>query len=133
MIRTPDPLLRRQVLYPAELRAHKEKSRFGIFSRRNARGRTSACSAAKASLDAISSLFRPTKPDNWFSMGVYSKGNPYGIDENLVFSFPCRLRRAGDIEIVPNLTIDSFLKEKLALTQKELIDERAMVAHLLKG
>ena len=64
-------------------------------------------------------------------MGVYSKGNPYGIDENLFFSFPCLSLGKGDAEIVTGLDIDPFLQEKIAITQKELQEERAMVAHLL--
>jgi malate/lactate dehydrogenase len=96
------------------------------------RGKSSAGSAAKAIIDAMRSILEPTNPGNWFSMGVYSKGNPYGIDEDLVFSFPCRRNEKGDVEIISNLKLDPFLKEKIALTQKELIEERALVAHLLK-
>jgi malate dehydrogenase len=98
----------------------------------NARGKTSASSAAKASLDAMSSLFRPTEPGHWFSMGVYSQGNPYGIDEDLVFSFPCRSAGKGDAAIVESLFFDAFLQEKIALTQKELIEERDAVIQFLK-
>ncbi|MBF8263398.1 MAG: mdh [Parachlamydiales bacterium] len=97
------------------------------------RGKSSAASAAKAALDAMQSVVKPTEAGHWFSMGVYSRGNPYGIDEDLVFSFPCRSRGLGDIEIVPNLGLDPFLKEKLAISQKELMEERTLIAHLLKG
>lgn len=97
------------------------------------RGKSSAASAAKAACDAMQSVVKPTAAGRWFSMGVYSRGNPYGIDENLVFSFPCRSKGMGDIEIVPDLAIDPFLKEKLSVSQQELMDERNMVAHLLKG
>jgi malate dehydrogenase len=98
----------------------------------NLRGKSSAISAAKATFDAMRSIIEPTKPGDWFSMGVYSKGNPYGIDEDLVFSFPCQTIGSGDVEIVPKLSLDPILKEKIAITQKELIEERSMVAHLLK-
>ncbi len=98
----------------------------------NARGRSSAVSAAKAALDAMRSVLEPTPAGNWFSMGVYSQGNPYGIDPDLVFSFPCRSGGKGDAQIVPNLTIDAFLKEKIEITQKELIEERKTIEHLMK-
>jgi len=65
-------------------------------------------------------------------MAIAAKGNPYGIDDGLVFSFPCRSQGKGDFEIVSGLKITPFLKEKLQITQKELLDERDMVAHLLK-
>jgi len=97
----------------------------------NLRGKSSAVSAAKAIFDAMRSILEPTKPGNWFSMGVYSKGNPYRIDEDLIFSFPCRTSESGNVEIVSNLSIDQFLKEKIAATQKELIEERSMVSGLL--
>jgi len=98
----------------------------------NLRGKSSAVSAAKAIMDAMRSIIEPTKPGTWFSMGVYSKGNPYGLDENLIFSFPCRTNAKGEVEIVPGLMLDPFLKEKVDATQNELINERAMVAHLMK-
>jgi malate dehydrogenase len=98
----------------------------------NLRGKSSAVSAAKAVFDALRSIIEPTKPGEWFSVGVYSQGNPYGIDEDLVFSFPCRTNEKCDAEILPNLKLDPFLKEKIAATQKELIEERAQVLDLLK-
>ncbi len=98
-----------------------------------ARGKSSAASAANAAIGAMRSILFPTSPGDWFSSGVYSKGNPYEIAEDLVFSFPCRSKGKGDFEIVSGLTIDRFLKEKIALTQKELMEERDLVAHLLRG
>lgn len=94
-----------------------------------ARGKSSAASAAQAILDAARSV---VKGEKWFSMGVYSEGNPYGIDEDLIFSFPCRSRGGGDFEIIPGLQWDGFLKEKIAMTQKELQEERAAVHHFLR-
>ena len=79
------------------------------------------------------SVLIPTAEGDWFSSGVYSQGNPYGIRSDLVFSFPCRSKGKGDYEIVSGLNIDPFLQEKIALTQKELIEERDLVAHLLRG
>ena len=67
------------------------------------------------------------------SVGLISNGNGYGIREDLIFSFPCRSKGNGKIEIVKNVPLDSFLKDKMALTEKELLEERELVAHLLKG
>lgn len=98
----------------------------------SARGKSSAASAANAAIGAFSSIEEITPHGQWFSSGLYSEGNPYGIDDDLVFSFPCRSKGEGKIEIVKGLEIDSFLKERLAITQKELIEERDLVRGLLK-
>jgi malate dehydrogenase len=97
-----------------------------------ARGKSSAASAANAAIGAMKSITVPTPANDWFSSGIYSKGNSYGIDEDLVFSFPCRSKGEGDFEIVNGLNLDSFLKEKIEMTQKELIEERDLVRGLLK-
>lgn len=97
-----------------------------------ARGKSSAASAANAALGAMKSVVEPTLRDQWFSMGIDAKGNPYGIREDLVFSFPCRSDGNGDAKIVKGLNIDSYLQEKIDLTQKELMEERDLVRELLK-
>lgn len=98
-----------------------------------ARGKSSAGSAANAVIDSIRSLVLPTMGDDWFSIGLSSDGNPYGIKENMVFSFPCRSKGDGKVEIVKNVPWDAFLKEKIALSEKELLEERELIANLLKG
>jgi len=55
-----------------------------------ARGKSSAASAANAIIDSIHSLVRPTPSGDWFSTGLISHGNAYGIKEGRIFSFPCR-------------------------------------------
>lgn len=96
------------------------------------RGKSSAASAANAAIGALRSITEPTPHGQWFSSGVYSEENPYGIRDDLVFSFPCRSKGQGDYEIVSGLTIDPFLKEKIALTEKELIEERDLIREMLK-
>ena len=96
-----------------------------------ARGKSSAASAAQAALDAMKSLLTPTPAGEWFSMGVRSDGNPYGIVPGIYFSFPCRSDGKGRIEIVKNLKWDEFLKHKIHLTEQELIEEKLMIAELL--
>lgn len=94
-----------------------------------ARGKSSAASAANAILDGIHALHHkgPT-----FSSSICSDRNPYGISEGLIFSFPCKMTQPNQVEIVQGFEIDFFLKEKLAATEKELLEERDAIAHLLK-
>eukprot|EP00826_Nyctotherus_ovalis_P008946 TRINITY_DN12330_c0_g1_i12.p1 TRINITY_DN12330_c0_g1~~TRINITY_DN12330_c0_g1_i12.p1 ORF type:complete len:137 (+),score=56.83 TRINITY_DN12330_c0_g1_i12:28-411(+) len=88
-----------------------------------ARKSSSALSAAKAVRDHIRSWYFGTKEGEWVSMGVISKGNPYGIDENLCFSFPCTCKDFK-YTIVSGIKWDEFSKGKIEETQKELQDER---------
>jgi len=90
----------------------------------SARGKSSAASAANAAIGSIQSLLRPTKEGEWFSIALLSNGNPYGIEDDLIFSFPCRSTGEGNIEIIPDLALDPFIKEKISATEKELIEER---------
>ncbi len=87
-------------------------------------GKSSAASAAKAAVDAIRSLHFPTPLGEWFSSAVCTDNNPYGIEKGLIFGFPCRSMGEGDYEIVPDLAWDFFIKEKILVTQKELLSER---------
>lgn len=89
-----------------------------------ARGKSSAASAANAAIGTIQSLMGKTKEGEWFSVALLSNGNPYGVEEGLMFSFPCRSMGEGQIEIVKDLATDPFIKEKIATTEKELIEER---------
>lgn len=96
-----------------------------------ARGKSSAASAANAILDTIKSLYTVTKEGAYYSVALHSLHNPYGIDQGLIFSFPCKTLSNGKIEIVKGLDIDNFLKEKIMLTEKELLEEKHLVSHLL--
>ncbi len=93
----------------------------------SARGNSSAASAANGAIDAIEALHFPTEEGSWYSDCVYSEGNPYGIDEDLIFSFPCRSNGSSDWEIISGFEWDDFLKEKIKLTENELIEERKAV------
>lgn len=97
-----------------------------------ARGKSSAASAAQAALHSMRSLFVPTPPGDWISLGIYAGKNGYGIEEDLVFSFPCISKGKGDYTRIEGLAWDPFLREKIALTQKELIEERDLVKDLLR-
>jgi malate dehydrogenase len=93
-----------------------------------ARGKSSAASAANAILDGVHALYHKGPV---FSSCICSDKNPYGISEGLIFSFPCKMTRPGQVEIVKGYEIDPFLKKKLAATEKELLEERDAVKHLL--
>jgi len=89
-----------------------------------ARGKSSAASAANAIIDTVHSLITPTPARDWHSLAICSDGNPYGIEENLLFSFPCRTLSDGSIEIVSGLELDEDLLNCIRESEKELIEER---------
>ncbi len=97
-----------------------------------ARGKSSAASAAQALIDAIHDALHPTKGDNWYSAAMLSDGNPYGIEDQLIFSFPCRTSEEGKMTIVPGLDIHEFLAAKIKATEKELLEERDFVRTFIK-
>lgn len=94
-------------------------------------GRSSAASTAVSIVDAIRSLVTPTPEGDWFSSGVHTKGNPYGIDEDIVFSMPCRSKGDGDYELVKDVIFDDYLLKRITKTEAELLAERRCVAHLI--
>lgn len=96
-----------------------------------ARGKSSAGSATQAIIDAIKDLTKPTQKEKWFSSAICSDENPYGIKKGLVFSFPCITTKKLDIKIVEGLQINDFLRQKISLTEKELLEEKELVKHLL--
>jgi malate dehydrogenase len=95
----------------------------------NARGASSAASAANAAIAHMRSWALGTADGDWVSMGVYSDGS-YGIAEGLIYSFPC-VCKDGDWEIVQGLEINDFSRAKMTATEQELTEERDAVQHLL--
>ena len=96
-----------------------------------ARGKSSAASAANAALDHVMSFEAKTPEGHWFSAAVPSDGS-YGIEEGLMFSFPVVSDGQGGYEIVQGLTLSDFAREKVALTEQELQEEKAVVADLMR-
>ncbi len=96
-----------------------------------ARGLSSAASAANAALDHVKSMIAKTPEGNWFSAAVPSDGS-YGIDEGLMFSVPVVSDGEGSYTIVQDLPMSDWAKERFQATLKELQDEKAVVADLLK-
>ena len=94
-----------------------------------ARGASSAASAASAAIDHMRSWHLGTPSDDWVSMGVPSDGT-YGIEEGVVFSYPCTCRD-GEYKVVEGLEWNDFSREKIAATEAELREEREAVEELL--
>ncbi len=95
----------------------------------DARGASSAASAANAALEHMRDWVGGTAADDWTSMGVVSDGS-YGIEAGLIYSFPVTTAD-GAYEIVQGLPIDEFSRERMRATENELIEERAAVQKML--
>ncbi len=93
-----------------------------------ARGASSAASAANALVDHVRSL---VTPGAIHSVGVKSN-NHYGFDANVWAGLPVRTTTPGSYEVITTYAMDDFAKSKLAATNQELVDERAFVADLIK-
>jgi malate dehydrogenase len=94
-----------------------------------ARGASSAASAAAAAIDQMRDWSRGTPAGDWVSMAVPSEGQ-YGITEGLMYSFPVTVD-AGRVAVVPDLPIASDVRERMEASERELIEERDAVTHLL--
>src|SRR5262249_48320338 len=91
------------------------------------RGKSSAASAAHAVVDSVRSFMEVTPHGEWFSLGVLSDGNPYGIKEGLIYSFPCISKGNGEIEIVKDAKVPVELKAKLKASEDELVQEKEII------
>jgi malate dehydrogenase len=93
-----------------------------------ARGLSSAASAASAALDHVRTWFQGTAEGDWTSMGIVSDGS-YGVPEGLVSSFPVTTKD-GDYEIVQGLDINEFSRARIDASVAELASERDEVRKL---
>ena len=89
-----------------------------------ARKLSSAMSAAKAICDHLRDWWFGTEEGEWVSMGVISDGNAYGVQGDLIYSFPVRIDKNRQWTIVDGLTANDWAKDLMAKTEKELADER---------
>jgi malate dehydrogenase len=98
-----------------------------------ARGLSSAASAANAVIVGVNHLVKDTVVGESFSMCRRSQGE-YGVDEGLIFSFPCRLHQ-GHLQVVDDLVLNDFSREKFDVTLDELRKERDIIRKLglIKG
>ncbi len=94
-----------------------------------ARGASSAASAASAALDHMHDWVLGTSANDWVSMAVPSDGS-YGIKPGIIYSYPCTCKN-GQFQIVQGLTTDDFSSQKMKATEDELREERASVETLL--
>ena len=94
----------------------------------DARGSSSAASAASAAVDHIRDWTLGTPDGDWVSMSVPSDGS-YGVPEGIISSFPC-ICKDGNYEIVQGLDIGDFSRSKIDASAAELVAERDAVAEL---
>jgi malate dehydrogenase len=95
-----------------------------------ARGASSAASAANAAIDTVVSLTTPTPDDDCVSVAVSSDGETYDIPAGLTFGFPVQADGQGAWKVKSGFTLDEFAKEKIKITTDELLGERDDVAKL---
>jgi malate dehydrogenase len=94
-----------------------------------ARGLSSAGSAANAAMDSVNSIREATPWGDWHSLAVVSHGE-YGVPEWLQFGFPVR-SDGTNWEVVPDLRHDDDARERIKITTEELIQERDLVKELV--
>jgi malate dehydrogenase len=94
----------------------------------DARGASSAASAANAAVDHVHDWVLGTPSDDWVSMSIPSDGS-YGVAEGIISSFPVTCS-GGSFEIVQGLEINDFSRQRIDATAQELQDERAAVEKL---
>ncbi len=95
----------------------------------DARGASSAASAANAAIDHVHDWVLGARDDDWTSMAVPSDGS-YDVEEGLVSGFPCRCE-GGEWSIVEGLEINDFSRERIDASAKELAEEREAVKDLI--
>lgn len=96
----------------------------------DARGASSAASAANSAIETVRSLVNPTPAGDWTSVAVCSDGS-YGIPAGLIASMPIRVDADGRWDIVPGVELDDFSRDKVDASAQELSDERDAVSDLI--
>ena len=96
----------------------------------DARGASSAASAANAAIDTVKAVDNQTKEGDWFSAAVPSDGS-YGIPEDLIFGFPLTSNGQGKVDIVQGIELNDFAQTKIKITTDELLSEKEAVKDLL--
>lgn len=93
-----------------------------------ARGSSSAASAANAAIDQMKAWALGTTEGDWVSMGVLSDGS-YGIEADLIYSYPVSIVK-GEVNIIKGLDINEFSLQRMRLSEAELKEERDAVKQL---
>jgi malate dehydrogenase len=94
-----------------------------------ARGLSSAASAANAAIDHIRDWVKGSRDGDWVSMGIPSDGS-YGIPEGIIYGYPVTCK-GGQYQIVQGLEVSEFARKRMDATLKELHEERDGVKQLL--
>lgn len=94
-----------------------------------ARGASSAASAAGAAIDHMRDWALGSS-GQWVSMGVYSGGNSYGIDEDIIYALPITCEN-GQWKEITGLEVSDFSRERMRETEKELLEEKSAIADLI--
>ena len=95
----------------------------------DARGASSAASAANAAIDHMRTWALGSAAGDWVSMGIPSRGW-YGVAEGIIYSFPVTVAN-GAVTVVEGLENSDFIKERMRLSEQELLEERDAVADLI--
>lgn len=95
----------------------------------DARGASSAASAASAAVDHMRDWALGTAKGDWTSMAIPSTGQ-YGVAKDIMYSFPVTVKE-GQITVIEDLKNNSFIQERMKTTEAELLEEKAAVQHLL--
>jgi len=95
----------------------------------DARGLSSAASAANAAIDHVRDWVHGSRDGDWVTMGIPSDGS-YGIPEGVIFGYPVTCR-GGGYQIVKGVEVSEFSRKRIDATLKELQEERDGVKHLL--
>lgn len=96
----------------------------------DARGASSAASAANAAIDTVKAVENPTVSGDCFSAAIASDGS-YGVPEGLIFGYPLRTTENGEVEIIQGIEINDFAQAKIDTTTEELLSEKEAVKGLL--
>jgi len=95
----------------------------------DARGLSSAASAANAAIDHVRDWVHGSRDGDWVTMGIPSDGS-YGIPEGVIFGYPVSTR-GGSYQVVKGIEVSEFSRKRIDATLKELHEERDGVKHLL--
>ena len=98
-----------------------------------ARGASSAASAANAAINCMHDWINGTRYGDWVSMAIpVPPSKPYGIEEGVVYSFPCTVDAQGNVHVVEGLQINDFVRQKMDASLKELQEEKKTAWERLK-
>ena len=98
-----------------------------------ARGASSAASAANAAIDHMRDWALGTPEGDWVSMAIPTLGaGPYGVEADVVYSYPVTIKD-GRVQVVEGLEVSEAVRARMKVTEQELVEERAAVADLIGG